>query len=519
MLTSLASSTKLDVHKRTPEQLAADQWFLSQWRDVGRGGPPPLDPARFLFAKKGHFVEIVRKNATGEPTVTKINLKPRCYDKGDVSRILTKLAQEGASNEAIEEALADSAIKEFVVSADENSTGNKTTFGVAPMPEGTVQTTVPNLQPINGTVLKLVGDAFEMFPLTRAAYEEYLSMLRALPKHVNGFTLDFPCKEVAHLADKTSEMLAMLREQVSRLPGVEVYTAQPRWLRYYSDGDMRSQRSSGEQGIRSAPYPHAGGGEHMRPLLYDGPAWVVGLKLGDKLLPGRCYVNGEGHFICSDWCQREVDKGGGIDLYTGQNVKHTLMTWVAGPALSRFGGPKIQEANKLRPMRSIKTPTQPIGNPHVQAIVKAALRHKKAEAGKEIGAAQTPPANKTGILTVRYFEKGSKMGMLARVAGDNEMHPRIVIVNIPTHNGVPNIRLVSTEFLPSSFTPSQFARNIRRVPAALAKEVYPHFLAYYKQLLQVPMPPPQQESSDDNDEPLWDAAPEESDDADEGSDL
>lgn len=375
-------SKQSDLHGRTPEQVTADEWFRKQWQQ--RYGSDlsgdMLDAKRFSFAKKGHFVEIVRRNVEGEPITTRINIPPYGFDRHVVEKILRAEATgETLDVEKIEQAIAESALQPLVAINGEDHTSQKMLFLVAPTPDGLLKLGVPQQQPLNGTLLNCDG-TISNDTMDEETYRAYLPLMQRAPRPGNGFTMDVICAEVAHLVKDTPEMLAKLNAQLAGLPGTSVYMAQPRWLRYYSDGDMSSQRSA-LHGIRNAPYPVRDGGEYMRPLLYDGPAWVVGLRLGDKLLPGRCFVNSNGDFICSDWCQREVDKGGGIDLYTGANVKHTLMTWVAGPAISRFGPADLKEAHQLRPMRKVNSKAAGglLSNNDVRTLVKLFTRWVKGE--------------------------------------------------------------------------------------------------------------------------------------------
>ena len=139
---------------------------------------------------------------------------------------------------------------------------------------------------------------------------------------------------------------------------------------------MQSQRSAA-YGVRAAERPNGG----MDPLLYDGPAWLVGLRIGRRMVPGRIFVTPEGRFIASDWCQREVGKGGGIDLHTGEFTRHTLMSWCAGPGISKFGDDTIKAKHGVlrRPSRvAANSKMDPVVAEHRKELVKllAPLRRK-----------------------------------------------------------------------------------------------------------------------------------------------
>lgn len=171
-------------------------------------------------------------------------------------------------------------------------------------------------------VLSVVDDPVVYEGIVRAYWE------KAEYSPINSWTIDPPSLRAMDLVRDTGYMFRELADQLRLQPEVELLAIAARWLRYYSDGDMESQRE-GNFGVRLAPANNYG----TRPLLYDGPAYAVTIRIHGALIPGRLYVNRQGEFMCSDWCQREIGKSGnGIDLFTGKSVRHTLSTWCAGPA-------------------------------------------------------------------------------------------------------------------------------------------------------------------------------------------
>jgi hypothetical protein len=183
---------------------------------------------------------------------------------------------------------------------------------------------------------------------------EYMHLMQAInasePSNTL-WTIDMCTPECEALQAEAEAMMVKLQATLATLPLLEVYTVQARWLRYYSDGGMESQKP-GQHGVRLAMHPNGG----KAPLLYDGLAFVVGVqsKDGKHTLPGRVFVTPEGNFIASDWCQREVNKAGGIDLVSGVHTKHTLKTWLAGPAMSRhdlFGSLAERQGEQVRRYR------------------------------------------------------------------------------------------------------------------------------------------------------------------------
>lgn len=170
--------------------------------------------------------------------------------------------------------------------------------------------------------------------------------------------------------DELARVRARLEHEMADYPYTfEITGLQRRYLLYFSDGNNESQQAfeallptPTDSPLRAdgtlrrpfaftynhlmrdakAPWPRNeerlyGG---LRPCLYRGPAYVVRFLLdGQDVLLERCrvYVDPEGNFLCSDWCQRHdfSSYSDGINLQMGI---YTFSTWVTGPCLVKNGG-------------------------------------------------------------------------------------------------------------------------------------------------------------------------------------
>jgi hypothetical protein len=83
------------------------------------------------------------------------------------------------------------------------------------------------------------------------------------------------------------------------------------------------------------------------PVLWDGPAWLVGLEIGGILTHRwvKVYMTPEAEFLCSGWCERSVvpPRGGqsGINLQVGEL---SLEAWLIGHFLPRVREEEEKEA-------------------------------------------------------------------------------------------------------------------------------------------------------------------------------
>jgi hypothetical protein len=207
----------------------------------------------------------------------------------------------------------------------------------------------------------------EMLPITQVLAEDMSSVYYA-PNSWNYDWPDFVHESEGDLALATRErIIAKLTDSMQQHPyDFQITGLQRRYLLYFSDGDMNSQRMfSNYFPIPSHASPLRADGTFRlpfsftytaamrdakqpiprsldlfgvtRPCLYAGPAWTVRFRLDDHdVLLDRCrvYVDDDGNFICSDWCQRHdhTTYGAGINLQMGI---YSFDTWVTGPCVIR----------------------------------------------------------------------------------------------------------------------------------------------------------------------------------------
>jgi len=209
----------------------------------------------------------------------------------------------------------------------------------------------------------------ETAPYTQRVFEILENHYSAL----NSWCHTWPHFEVENVAEKRrQEMRACLEAQVEGLPlEVGIVALRRCFLVYQSDGDARTQTDylyvapPGSQcnywklpgstlecpfGTFVLPPERAeawkGNSSFSAwvPVLYAGPAWAVLVRIGGcKLNLCRIFVRDSGEFLCTDLCQRNVNKAtGGINLQVGM---YSLASWCMGPGrdhLRRNGLLKVQ---------------------------------------------------------------------------------------------------------------------------------------------------------------------------------
>lgn len=342
-----------ETQKHMAESEARDHWFTQAWsRTTFPVVSPPVsantDEPKFYNGKDRMNVKL-KNGARAFVTPPK-----GMYHLPKVREVLERWRAESPDAEVvpvgeIATLIGATRVQERGIGANENSTGF--TFHNSHGASEYLGGSSPFNWLIAGTPMTKSGDTLVLGGvLTPDEYLRYLATIHASRLRSNTWTNDIPHESLMGLQAKAQEMYDKLNKDFALIPGVSCYTVQARWLRYFSDGSMETQKA-GLHGVRYAPRPSRG----RAPLLYDGPSFVVGLegKMSNgrqHILPLRVFITPDGQFICSDQCQREVDKGGGIDLITGVNTKHTLLTWVAGPALSRddFLGCVAPKGTKVR---------------------------------------------------------------------------------------------------------------------------------------------------------------------------
>lgn len=201
--------------------------------------------------------------------------------------------------------------------------------------------------------------------------------------HNNGYIYDPPNipLETADTDPEREAMRARLEQQMAMYPyAFKITGLQRRYLWYFNggnaqqlfqtlsfkpgqtpfnpDGTLRSKYSlfySSQMQAAKAPHPREHEqtyGETLEKCLYRGVAWVVRFSLDDQdVLPGaRAYVDDEGTFLCSDWCQRHDY----TSYHTGVNLQmgiYNLAGWIVGSCLQ-----KVQR--EFRPAAGKATVTQ-----------------------------------------------------------------------------------------------------------------------------------------------------------------
>jgi hypothetical protein len=305
---------------RTAEQLALDTTFLEDMRAV---------LTRRFTTTKGMPSQPGKHEYSGMPQSQYKSIGSWSENhKGSRAGVIPNALDASSSLSALRKGRVNG---EFMVLGNNGHSENTTVLSLeheklVSLPTRLTETIMP------GTILKFAKKALapEISPLAdKAMAEKYFEYLQAAsdPRR-SGFTYDPVSTRCLDLYPEAPAVLKFLREQLALLNDWTVVTIAPVWLRYVSDGSMSSQQE-GKYGVRSAPFEPVNG---CRPLLYDKPAWSVALKHEQEVFRTGVYVNADGDFICSYNCQREVTKDGGIDLYTGKALHHTLLTWVAGSA-------------------------------------------------------------------------------------------------------------------------------------------------------------------------------------------
>jgi hypothetical protein len=186
----------------------------------------------------------------------------------------------------------------------------------------------------------------------------------------NGWHYDWPHMptELEDTPETRQRLIDTVLEQLGEVPfEFKITGLQRRWLFYYSDGSMESQKrfdryipTPSSQSpydrqwklrdryqmyynslMRDAKVPVpkgiAGKWGNMRACLYAGPAWTLRFQIdGQDPLLERCrvFITDDGTFIGSDWCQRHdysSYNNGGINLQMGI---YTLSGWIMGPCLT-----------------------------------------------------------------------------------------------------------------------------------------------------------------------------------------
>jgi hypothetical protein len=234
-----------------------------------------------------------------------------------------------------------------------------------------------------------ITESYQVVPL-----KQYLKWARKYePERLDNtrWLLDGPDPAVERQQEKLlPQFLRRFEERGYQKLGVTLLFAQLRHLLYISDGDFLSQRqwigayyrptnrrySALEAMYLAERWEQAGYRTdlvrtHLRqfseahaipfeawaadvpslsevdPILWDGPAWLVGLEI-EGILTHRwvkVYMTPEAEFLCSGWCERSVVPPGngpsGINLQVGEL---SLGAWLIGHFLPRVREEEEEEA-------------------------------------------------------------------------------------------------------------------------------------------------------------------------------
>lgn len=207
----------------------------------------------------------------------------------------------------------------------------------------------------------------------------------------NSWNYDWPHlpTEQGDSPDAQQQLRDLIMAQMGDVPfDFKITAMQRRFLMYFSDGNMESQKRFDRfipqpstspfnrkwdlrsrydmyynSIMRDAKVPFPKDKQHKwgagRPCLYVGPAWTLRFQIDDQdplLERCRVYVMDDGTFIGSDWCQRHdfSSYNGGINLQMGI---YTLASWVMGPCLtynSQHGGVTLKSTEyKVEKVRDL----------------------------------------------------------------------------------------------------------------------------------------------------------------------
>jgi hypothetical protein len=243
----------------------------------------------------------------------------------------------------------------------------------------------------------------------------------------NGWNYDWPHLGVEQ--DLTAE--ATLRTKLEAMMAAHPFEfkltgLQRRFLVYFSDGNIATQKFF--EGVAPYPdkYPYTTKGQLRKPycgsvgtwgsaqrdagvptpsisgkpVLYTGPAWAVCFTLDDQRpLHGNCvmYVNDNGDFLCSDWCQRHDFSSygdGGINLQLGM---YTFDNWIIGPC--------IENAMSVRAFQPRSVKVERVRVREVEKNQRAMLQQAKDSVRAQYASIQsvTKTANAVDALTERVL--------------------------------------------------------------------------------------------------------------------
>lgn len=244
--------------------------------------------------------------------------------------------------------------------------------------------------------------------------EELFDVMVESHVNVNGWNFDWPNfqYESSVTKEEIDQLAAKLKAMMAKHPFETQVWVQPRMLLYYSDGSYKSQKKFLTLAPHPGTSPYSPTGEFKKkyltdwdneaykankpqpegikaqgggaPLLYRGKAFLVRFTLDDQqpaFEHTRVYVEPNGQFICSDWCQRHDFSSyeQGINLQSGI---YDFDSWILNACIPRamkqgVFKPKSAEIKREQVRDLIKREGRPVKIPtYDEAMAEAAKKVK-----------------------------------------------------------------------------------------------------------------------------------------------
>lgn len=336
----------------TEEDIASDTSFLDAWTQPLEAQKASAATLKALFPKVNPVLQYIAKEATFADPLKggrewTVAMEPGLYNRQELLAGVRSFIKGKKKPRLSRFDFAPYRWTEPLVYLHYVKTGQRNGSNLHLM-SGLDGTPTPVLDYENETVSQwrtlpgLMLDRWHGKPGPAITSEQYLKMLPALRLGMARFGFIYTTcvwdESLAAEWDKAPAVLESFKDMLKLLPQVDCYAAIPCRLRYVGFG-----RESQGGVLRKIEEPYSG---PDNTLLYDGPAWILLLTINGKPIPGRVAVTEEGRFIVSEWCFRETPKQNErYEMFSGAFVKHTLLTWCAGPLLDRFGGSLSEFAN------------------------------------------------------------------------------------------------------------------------------------------------------------------------------
>lgn len=145
-------------------------------------------------------------------------------------------------------------------------------------------------------------------------------------------------------------MLQRIREHLSMYYGWEIDSLMPVTMTLKYPSSEVNQNNKHGVFTDEEWAAHVSKGEFT---VYNGPAWQLRVSLQGHRAKCNIYVKDNCDFIVSSWCFREHNQQQhGWEQYTGKTVKHTLLTWLAGPCEDHMGIGKFGDSAQVSIMET-----------------------------------------------------------------------------------------------------------------------------------------------------------------------